>query len=131
MLFLLTIWNQANYVEILKQHPEFTFTVAGHMGEGNFHIIPIIDIKEKRIREAIPIIAKQVYALIVSEGGSITGEHNDGLIRTPFLKEMFGAKMVKLFQEVKNIFDPKGIFNPRKKVKGDLEFAMDHLRQNW
>lgn len=116
---------------ILERHPEFIFTVAGHVGEGNFHIIPIVDIKDQRVREAIPVIAAEVYKIIIDNDGSITGEHNDGLIRTPYLTEMFGQEMVKLFEEVKDIFDPEGIFNPRKKVHGDLKFAMSHLRENW
>ncbi|EKD53335.1 MAG: hypothetical protein ACD_61C00066G0004 [uncultured bacterium] len=116
---------------ILSKHPEFIFTVAGHVGEGNFHIIPIVDIKNPAVREAIPQIAKEVYKIITQNGGSITGEHNDGLIRTPYLTQMFGEEMVKLFEQVKNIFDPQGIFNPRKKVKGDLKFAMAHIRENW
>lgn len=117
--------------DILGRHPEFIFTVAGHVGEGNFHIIPIVDIKNPLVREAIPKIAEEVYQIITANGGSITGEHNDGLIRTPYLTQMFGAEMVKLFEEVKNIFDPQGIFNPRKKVHGDLKFAMDHIRESW
>lgn len=117
--------------DILAKHPEFIFTVAGHVGEGNFHIIPIVDIKNPAVREAIPKIADEVYKVITENGGSITGEHNDGLIRTPYLTQMFGAEMVKLFEEVKNIFDPLGIFNPRKKVRGDLKFAMEHIREKW
>ncbi|HCQ31468.1 TPA: FAD-binding oxidoreductase [Candidatus Collierbacteria bacterium] len=116
---------------ILAEHPEFIFTVAGHVGEGNFHIIPIVDIKNPVVRTAIPEIAERVYKVITENGGSITGEHNDGLIRTPYLRQMFGEGMVKLFEQVKNIFDPQGIFNPRKKVKGDLKFAMEHIRQKW
>ncbi len=117
--------------QILSEHPEFIFTVAGHVGEGNFHIIPIVDIKDPKVREAIPVIAQKVYKIITENGGSTTGEHNDGLIRTPYLKDMFGEKMVNLFENVKNTFDPLGIFNPRKKVRGDLDFAMSHLREKW
>ncbi len=117
--------------KILAEHPEFIFTVAGHVGEGNFHIIPIVDIMNPAVRTAIPEIAERVYKVITENGGSITGEHNDGLIRTPYLNQMFGEEMVKLFEQVKDIFDPQGIFNPRKKVRGDLKFAMAHIREKW
>lgn len=117
--------------DILKKHPEFIFTVAGHMGNGNFHIIPLVDIKNPDARAAIPRIADEVYTIIAKYHGSITGEHNDGLIRTPYLKQMYGEKIVKLFEETKNIFDPDGIFNPRKKVGGDIDFAMKHIRVSW
>lgn len=117
--------------DILKQHPEFIFTVAGHVGNGNFHIIPLVDIKNPKVRTAIPEISKQVYAIISKYKGSITGEHNDGMIRTPFLEQMYGPEVTALFAKTKEIFDPKNMFNPGKKVGGTLEFAMDHIRQNW
>ena len=116
---------------IIAKHPEFFYTVAGHVGDGNFHIIPLVDIKNPTVRKAIPEIADQVYAIVVKHHGSITGEHNDGLIRTPYLKEMYGEKIVKLFEQTKEIFDPHHIFNPRKKVYGSLTYALDHIRQNW
>ena len=117
--------------DILKKHPEFIYTVAGHVGDGNFHIIPLVDINNPEVRKAIPEISDQVYEIIAKHKGSITGEHNDGLIRTPYLKEMYGEKVVELFEETKKIFDPENIFNPRKKVGGDLKYAMDHLRTSW
>ena len=101
--------------DVLKKHPEFIFTVAGHVGNGNFHIIPLVDINNPKVREAIPQISDEVYAIISKYKGSITGEHNDGLIRTPYLKQMYGENIVKLFEETKKIFDPDNIFNPRKK----------------
>jgi len=117
--------------DILKKHPEFIYTVAGHVGDGNFHIIPLVDIADPKVRNNIPIIAKEVYDLIHEYHGSITGEHNDGLIRTPYLQQMYGEKIISLFEETKQIFDPNRIFNPRKKVFGDLDYAMSHIRQNW
>ena len=116
---------------VLKKHPEFFFTVAGHVGDGNFHIIPLVDIKNPAVRDAIPVIAKEVYAIITKYKGSITGEHNDGMIRTPYLEQMYGKKIVSLFEETKNIFDPENIFNPGKKVNGSLDFAMKHIRTEW
>jgi FAD/FMN-containing dehydrogenase len=44
---------------------------------------------------------------------------------------MFGEKIIALFEQTKQIFDPQNIFNPRKKVGGDLDFALAHIRQNW
>jgi len=107
------------------------YTIAGHVGDGNFHIIPLVDITNPNVRKFIPIIADQIYDLVIKYHGSITGEHNDGLIRTPYLKRMYGEKIIKLFEATKNIFDPDNIFNPHKKVFGDLSYAMNHLRQNW
>ncbi len=117
--------------DILKKYPEFIYTVAGHVGNGNFHIIPLVDIKNPNVRKAIPEISNQVYKIVAKYKGSITGEHNDGIIRTPYLKQMYGEKIVELFRETKKIFDPDNIFNPGKKVGGTLEYAMNHLRTNW
>lgn len=116
---------------LIKKHKEFMFTIAGHVGDGNFHIIPLVDIADPKVRQSIPVIAKQVYDLVHEYNGSITGEHNDGIIRTPYLKQMYGDRVYKLFEQTKNIFDPNNIFNPRKKVGGDLDFALSHIRQNW
>ena len=121
----------AQVTDILKKHPEFIFTVAGHIGNGNFHIIPLADISNANVWAAIPQIADQVYSIISKYRGSITGEHNDGLIRTPYLKQMYGETICNLFEETKRIFDPDNIFNPRKKVNGSLNYAMDHIRVNW
>jgi len=116
---------------VVARHPEFIYTVAGHVGDGNFHIIPLVDINNPNVRSAIPQISDEVYAIISKYRGSITGEHNDGLIRTPYLEGMYGKEIIKLFEETKNIFDPHGIFNPRKKVHGDLKWTLDHIRTNW
>lgn len=116
---------------IVKHHKGFIFTIAGHVGNGNFHIIPLADIKKKSVREAIPVIADKVYGIVHTYHGSITGEHNDGIIRTPYLHEMYSHKMLQLFEQTKNIFDPQRIFNPHKKVDGSLSYALSHVRQNW
>jgi len=114
---------------ILEEHKDkFIYTIAGHPGNGNFHIIPLIKLDdEETIKLLVPIMDK-VYALVSQYNGSITAEHNDGLIRTPYLRGMYGDKIIGFFEEVKNIFDPEGIFNPHKKVGSTLEYAFKHLR---
>ena len=99
-----------------KSH--FIYTIAGHIGNGNFHIIPLMDLTKEENRNVILELAPKVYELVIKEGGTTTGEHNDGIIRTPYLPMLFGAEMVALFEETKKIFDPLNIFNPGKKVGG-------------
>ena len=106
---------------------DLIYTVAGHPGNGNFHVIPLMDLKNARIRELIPRISDEVYDLVLQYGGSITAEHNDGLIRTPYLEKMYGKKITSLFSEVKTIFDPQNIFNPRKKIGADLKYSLSHI----
>ena len=64
---------------------------------------------------------------MLSYRGSITGEHNDGLVRTPYVEQMFGEKMYVLFEQVKKIFDPLDIFNPGKKVGLSLSESESRL----
>lgn len=109
---------------------KLTLTVVGHMGDANFHIIPIMDFSKPETKKVITSLSKEVYDLVFSYGGSMTGEHNDGLVRSPYLKEMYGPEIYGLFEEVKRIFDPDSIFNPGKKVGATVEYAMAHMKKS-
>ena len=100
---------------------DLIYTIAGHIGNGNFHIIPLMDVSKPESRKIILELAPKVYDIVLKYGGSTTGEHNDGIIRTPYLTQMFGQDMVSLFAETKRIFDPNNLFNPGKKVGGTFE----------
>lgn len=112
--------------EILS-HYDLTYTVAGHVGDGNFHIIPLIDPNRRDMPQIIEELSHKVYDLVLSYHGSISGEHNDGLVRTPYVEQMFGPKMYALFEEVKKIFDPLDIFNPGKKTGTSEEGSRKYL----
>ena len=92
------------------------YTVAGHVGDGNFHIIPLMDFSRPDFVDIINELSERVYSLVGEYHGTITGEHNDGLIRTPYLHKIFSPEVIDVFQEIKEIFDPHRIFNPHKKV---------------
>ncbi|MEN9405049.1 MAG: hypothetical protein RLY47_8 [Candidatus Parcubacteria bacterium] len=116
---------------ILDEYKEHIIhNIAGHIGNGNFHIIPLMDLSNKASRKVIPEIMHRVYNLVIDYGGSISGEHNDGMIRTPFVRQQFGDDMYKLFEETKSIFDPKNIFNPNKKVGGTLHNVLVHMKRS-
>lgn len=100
---------------ILKKY-DLTYTIAGHPGDGNFHIIPLMDLKDPKTREIILTLSEKVYDLVLEFKGSITAEHNDGIIRSPYLEKQYGSIVTNLFQETKEIFDPLYILNPHKKV---------------
>jgi FAD/FMN-containing dehydrogenase len=109
-------------IKILDEY-KLIYTIAGHLGDGNFHIIPLLDMTLSDTRKSILEITDRVYSLALQYGGTLTAEHNDGIIRTPYLEQQFGPAMVALFAKVKRIFDPLNIFNPGKKVgmkKGDI-----------
>lgn len=112
---------------ILDQY-KLTYTIAGHVGDGNFHIIPLMDLHETHSHDVIKELSVKVYELVHEFGGTITAEHNDGMIRTPFVKMQYGEEIYKLFEETKKIWDPKGIFNPGKKVGGSWEYSMNMVK---
>lgn len=105
----------------------FIYTIAGHIGNGNFHIIPLMDLSKPEVRKVITELSPRVYHLVKKYGGSTTGEHNDGIIRTPYLEEFFGAQVNDLFIKTKEIFDPHNIFNPGKKVGGTFKDIEDSI----
>lgn len=96
-------------------------TIAGHIGDANFHIIPLINLRNPAHRKAIRELTPEVYGLVAKYKGSITGEHGDGIIRTPYLHLMYSPEVLGLFAETKRIFDPQHLFNPGKKVSAPGE----------
>ncbi len=109
-----------------------TFAVGGHSGDGNMHIYTLVNPKDPNLKEMIMQVSNQVYDLVTSLGGSITAEHNDGLIRTPYLNKMYDEKIIGIFKQIKEIFDPKYILNPGKKVPtkeygGTKEYIRGHI----
>lgn len=106
---------------ILNEYTDIIYTIAGHAGNGNFHIIPLMDFNSEKTIPEILELSDRVYDLVVSYKGSISAEHNDGLVRTPYLIKMYGEQMIALFKQIKTAFDPKNIFNPKKKVGTTIE----------
>ena len=98
--------------------------VYGHAGDGNMHIRPLMDMKDKADLAKIDNIADDFYRMVISLGGSTTAEHGDGILRVPYLKKQFGP-LYDIFVRIKDIFDPKGILNPGKKIGKDERIAHD------
>ncbi len=106
---------------------KMVYTLAGHIGDGNFHIIPLMDLSKEDVRAVIPQLMDKVFKLVFEYQGSMSAEHNDGLIRGPYLPQMYGTDVYQLFKQVKDIFDPHNIFNPHKKVDATFKYSLDHL----
>lgn len=115
---------------IIKKY-KLLATVAGHMGDGNFHIIPLMKIEEQSERAKLEPAMHEVNKLVLEHGGSLSGEHNDGLIRGPWLKQMYGKQVTGYFVQLKNIFDPKNIFNPHVKATSDWDYSEAHIRRKF
>lgn len=116
---------------------KLVYTIAGHAGNGNFHIIPLMNMKDAHNRALIPILSEKIYNLVKEYAGSITAEHNDGIVRTPYLDKMYSPQILDFFKQTKEIFDPQNIFNPGKKVPspttaggGSVEYMIGHLAKN-
>ncbi|QQS23239.1 FAD-binding oxidoreductase [bacterium] len=116
--------------QILDRH-KLLYTIAGHMGDGNFHIIPLMDLTKLRERNKISAVLQEVTDLVVKYKGSLSGEHNDGLVRGPFLDQMYPSKVIEIFSQIKTIFDPQNIFNPHKKITSDWSYSEQHIRKKF
>ncbi len=114
--------------EIKKMLTEFNVTAAihGHGGNGHFHFYPLLDFTQKTTPLLVERMAEKFFDAAIKYKGSICGEHNDGIIRTPFLHKLFTKKMLEIFREAEHICDPDDIFNPGKKVnpRFDLKSTM-------
>lgn len=110
--------------------------VWGHAGDANVHMQPFLDLSQVGDRQKIFKLIDEYYNLVISLGGSTSGEHGDGRLRAPYLPALYGQQAYGLFQKVKKIFDPLGTMNPGVKmdvtlndVKAQLrqEYSLDHL----
>lgn len=108
----------------------------GHAGDGNLHMQPFLDLSQLGDRQKAFRLIDEYYKLIISLGGSTSGEHSDGRLRAPYLEQLYGAEAYAIFQKVKQIFDPYGTMNPGVKINVKLDdlkplvrntYTMDHL----
>lgn len=115
---------------IIKKY-KLLATIAGHMGDGNFHVIPLMKIEDPAERAKLEPAMKEVNTLVIGYGGSVSGEHNDGLVRGPWLEQMYSPSVLGYMKEVKHLYDPQNIFNPHKKTDATWEFSFSHIRKSF
>jgi FAD/FMN-containing dehydrogenase len=102
---------------ILNEYKDrMIFAAGGHVGDGNMHIYTLVNPNDASIPQMIGEVSDRVYTLVHELGGSITAEHNDGIVRTPYLEQMYGEEIILLFKKTKEIFDNHYFLNPGKKV---------------
>jgi len=101
--------------EILARH-DVRGVIFGHAGDSHVHVNPLIDVRQPVWRETVRSILDEVTSLAAQLGGTLSGEHGDGRLRTPLLERVWDARSVELFALVKHAFDPQNIFNPGVKV---------------
>lgn len=121
----------ADYIARFQQIVARRGTHAGvyaHASVGCLHVRPVINLKTAEGLAQFEAIAHDVADLVLEFGGSLSGEHGDGLVRGAFNEQMFGATLYQAFRRVKQTFDPAGTFNPGRIV--DTPPITAHLRFN-
>ena len=107
------------YVEGVRQalaRREVSGVIFGHAGDAHVHVNPLIDVREPNWRDKVLGLLDDVVALTARLGGTLTGEHGDGRLRTPLLDRVWHKDALRAFALVKKAFDPANILNPGVKV---------------
>jgi FAD/FMN-containing dehydrogenase/Fe-S oxidoreductase len=103
------------FLAIVARH-ETTAGVYAHASVGCLHVRPVVNMKTDAGVRRFEAIANDISDLVLEFGGALSGEHGDGLVRSPFMEKMFGPTLYAAFRTIKQTFDPDGIFNPGKIV---------------
>jgi FAD/FMN-containing dehydrogenase len=110
------LYDHIRYLLQMYNDNKLDYVMYGHAGNGNLHTRPLIDINSQTETKLIEGLAHKVFKRVIRAGGTITGEHGDGLARTKYVESLYGQEIFSLFRKVKKLFDPKFIMNPGKKV---------------
>ncbi len=94
-----------------------TGTWYAHASVGCLHVRPILNMKDPSAASTMRAIAEEAFAIVREYQGAHSGEHGDGIVRSEFHEEMFGSRLARAFETVKDRFDPAGLFNPGKIVR--------------
>ena len=103
------------FLEIVRRHGT-SAGVYAHASVGCLHVRPVVNLKTEEGVRTFEAIANDVADLALEYGAALSGEHGDGLVRSPFMQKMFGPVLYEAFHTIKRTFDPHGIFNPGKIV---------------
>jgi FAD/FMN-containing dehydrogenase len=103
----------------------------GHAGDANLHVRPYLDLGQLGDRQKVFRLMDEYYNLVVSLGGSTSGEHNDGRLRAPYLPLVYGAEIYNVLLKIKQIFDPYGTLNPGVKVGVELNDIKPLMRDEY
>ncbi len=103
------------FMAIVRRHGT-TAGVYAHASVGCLHVRPVVNLKTDEGVRRFEAIANDVSDLVLEYGGALSGEHGDGLVRSPFMEKMFGPVLYAAFRTIKRTFDPHGILNPGKIV---------------
>ena len=122
------------FLAIVARHGT-TAGVYAHASVGCLHVRPVVNMKTDAGVRQFEAIANDISDLVLEFGGALSGEHGDGLVRSPFMEKMFGPALYGAFRTIKHTFDPNGIFNPGKIVDAppltaNLRFGPQYAARN-
>ncbi len=103
------------FLAIVRSHGT-SAGVYAHASVGCLHVRPVVNMKTEAGVRTFEALANDISDLVLEYGGALSGEHGDGLVRSPFMRKMFGPALYEAFRAIKQTFDPHGIFNPGKIV---------------
>ncbi len=109
------------------QRHEVTATLYAHAASGQLHMRPFVPTPTPQDGTRLESLARDLYEVVRAFGGTISGEHGDGLSRTAFVAEQYGP-LYRLFQQVKDLFDPHNLMNPGKIVGNDPHLTIKNIR---
>ena len=103
------------FLQIIRKH-QTSAGIYAHASVGCLHVRPVVNMKTEEGVRKFEAIANEISDLVLEFGGALSGEHGDGLVRSPFLRKMFGPILYDAFKTIKQTFDPQNLFNPGKIV---------------
>jgi Fe-S oxidoreductase/FAD/FMN-containing dehydrogenase len=127
--------NYISEVEALLHKYQVKYSMYAHAGAGELHVEPMLNLKTTAGKHLFRTILQETAAIVKKYNGSLSGEHGDGRLRGEFIPFMMGENNYRLFQEIKELFDPRGIFNKGKivntpKMNEFLRYEQDKHRKH-
>jgi FAD/FMN-containing dehydrogenase/Fe-S oxidoreductase len=106
-----------SYLEKLFTEQNVVVAIYGHIGDGNTHINPLLNLNDPADFSKMVSLSKEIHESVINRfNGSLCGEHGDGRVRAEFLKDLYGPEMYELFKQVKTGLDPGHLLNPGVKI---------------
>ena len=120
-------------LQVCKKHGTEVAMYA-HASVGVIHVRPILDLRQAKDIERLKNITEETFELVMEYGGSWSGEHGDGLVRSAYNKRFFGDQIYDALREVKTLFDPENLMNPGKIIEAqtiehNLRYGVDYKDQ--
>ncbi len=116
-------------VEAILADYDMIYTYAGHIGDGSIRLIPLINMEAEDAADKVFELMRRIADLVFAFGGSMSVDHNDGLIRSNLIARMYGEEVMQLFKQTKAIFDATNLFNPGKKIGASTAYSKQHMKR--